>query len=150
FWAVALTELMLGLGIALFFMPILTILLSDLDGPEIAEGSGSATFLRTVGASFAVSIVTFLWTRGGAVSHANLAEHINPFNDEVRRGVAAMGGLLQHYLAEINGVITQQAMQISFNHVFDGLGIGFFGLIAVVWLAKPPFIARRGAGSGGH
>ncbi|MGH8111167.1 MAG: DHA2 family efflux MFS transporter permease subunit [Rhodanobacteraceae bacterium] len=144
FWAVAMTELMLGLGIALFFMPILTILLSDLDGPEIAEGSGSATFLRTVGASFAVSIVTFLWTRGGAVSHANLAEHINPFNDEVRRGVAAMGGLLQHYLAEINDVITQQAMQISFNHVFDGLGIGFFGLIAVVWLAKPPFIMRRG------
>ncbi|HJR14301.1 MAG TPA: DHA2 family efflux MFS transporter permease subunit, partial [Rhodanobacteraceae bacterium] len=76
FWSVALTELILGLGIALFFMPILTILLSDLQGHEIAEGSGSATFLRTVGASFAVSIVTYLWLRGGVLSHANLAEHI--------------------------------------------------------------------------
>jgi DHA2 family multidrug resistance protein len=151
FWAVALTELMLGLGIALFFMPILTILLSDLEGPEIAEGSGSATFLRTVGASFAVSIVTYLWTRGGVVSHANLAEHINPFNAEVRRNVSAMGGELQRYAAEINGVITQQGMQISFNHIFEGLGIGFFLLIAVVWLAKPPFIARaRGAANAGH
>ena len=144
FWAVALTELMLGLGIALFFMPILTILLSDLEGQEIAEGSGSATFLRTVGASFAVSIVTYLWTRGGVVSHANLAEHINPFNDEVRQGVAAMGGQLQHYAVGINGVITQQGMQISFNQIFDGLGVGFLLLIAVVWLAKPPFVARRG------
>ena len=149
FWAVALTELMLGLGIALFFMPVLTILLSELEGHEIAEGSGSATFLRTVGASFAVSIVTYLWTRGGAVSHANLAEHINPFNGEVRRGVAAMGGSLQHYLAELNGVITQQGMQISFNHIFDGLGVGFFLLIAVVWLSKPPFIGRGGPVSGG-
>ncbi|MGH8184447.1 MAG: DHA2 family efflux MFS transporter permease subunit [Rhodanobacteraceae bacterium] len=150
FWAVALTELILGLGIALFFMPILTILLSDLEGPEIAEGSGSATFLRTVGASFAVSIVTFLWTRGGAVSHANLAEHINPFSAEVRRSVDVMGQTLQHYAAGINGVITQQAMQISFNHLLDGLGISFFILIAVVWLAKPPFIARGGGSRGGH
>ncbi|HEX7348021.1 MAG TPA: DHA2 family efflux MFS transporter permease subunit [Rhodanobacteraceae bacterium] len=149
FWAVALTELMLGLGIALFFMPILTILLSDLEGPEIAEGSGSATFLRTVGASFAVSIVTYLWTRGGVVSHANLAEHISAYNLDVREGVAAMGGHLQHYVAGVNGVITQQAMQISFNHIFDGLGVGFFLLIAVVWLAKPPFIARA-RGGGGH
>jgi DHA2 family multidrug resistance protein len=150
FWSVALTELMLGLGIALFFMPILTILLSDLEGQEIAEGSGSATFLRTVGASFAVSIVTYLWTRGGVVSHANLAAHINAFNAEVRQNVTAMGGQLQHYAAGINGVITQQGMQISFNQIMDGLAIGFFLLIAVVWLAKPPFVSRGGGATGGH
>lgn len=151
FWDVALTELMLGLGIALFFMPVLMILLSDLEGPEVAEGSGSATFLRTVGASFAVSIVTYLWARGGVVSHANLAQHINPFNDEVRRGVVAMGGSLQHYAVEVNGVITQQGMQISINHIFDGLGFGFFLLIAVVWLSKPPFVAKgRPPTGGGH
>ena len=150
FWSVALTELMLGLGIALFFMPIITILLSDLEGQEISEGSGSATFLRTVGASFAVSVVTYLWTRGGVVSHANLAEHINPFNPQVRENVAAMGGSLQHYAMGINRIITQQGMQISVNQLFDGLGICFFLLIAVVWLAKPPFVARGGGASGGH
>jgi DHA2 family multidrug resistance protein len=150
FWSVALTELMLGLGIALFFMPILTILLSDLEGQEIAEGSGSATFLRTVGASFAVSIVTYLWTRGGVVSHATLAQHINSFSAEVRQNVAATGGQLQHYAVGINRVITQQGMQISFNQIMDGLAIGFFLLIAVVWLAKPPFITRGGGSAGGH
>ncbi|MGH8118152.1 MAG: DHA2 family efflux MFS transporter permease subunit [Rhodanobacteraceae bacterium] len=147
FASVAITELVLGLGLAFFFMPVTTILLSDLDGTEIAEGSGSSTFLRTVGASFAVSIVTYLWARGGDVSHANLADHINPFRPEVRQAIAAMGGHLQQYAVGINRVITQQATQVSFNHLFDGLGIGFFILIAVVWLAKPPFIAR-GGGSG--
>jgi DHA2 family multidrug resistance protein len=151
FASVALTELIMGLGIALFFMPILTILLSDLEGPEIAEGSGSATFLRTVGASFAVSIVTYLWSRGAGVSHANLAEHINPFNDAVRHGVATMGGDLQRYAEGVNRVITQQATQISFNHLLDGIGVGFFILIAVVWLAKPPFVQRGGGPpSAGH
>src|SRR5574337_1377226 len=151
FASVALTELMMGLGITLFFMPILTILLSDLDGPEIAEGSGSATFLRTVGASFSVSIVTYLWARGSVVSHANLVEHINPFNSAVRSGVAAMDGELPRYAAQINQVITRQATQISFNHLFDGLGVGFFILIAVVWLAKPPFTKHGGPhGQGGE
>jgi DHA2 family multidrug resistance protein len=151
FASVALTELIMGLGIALFFMPILTILLSDLEGQEIAEGSGSATFLRTVGASFAVSIVTYLWSRGSVVSHANLAEHINPFNSAVRHSVAVAGGELQRYAEGINRVITQQATQISFNHLFDGIGVGFFILIAVVWLAKPPFVKRGGGPSAsGH
>jgi DHA2 family multidrug resistance protein len=103
-----------------------------------------ATFLRAVGGSFAASITTYAWTRGGVVSHANLAEHINPFNDEVRQGVAAMGGQLQHYAVGLNGVITRRGVQISFNQIFDGLGVGFLLLIAVVWLAKPPFVARRG------
>ena len=150
FASVALTELTMGLGIALFFMPTLTILLSDLDGSEIAEGSGSATFMRTVGASFSVSIVTYLWLRGSVVSHANLAEHINPFNSAVRSGVTAMGGDLPRYAAAINEVITQQAAQISFNHLFDDLGVGFLILITVVWLAKPPFINKGGSGETGE
>ncbi|HJU27158.1 MAG TPA: MFS transporter, partial [Rhodanobacteraceae bacterium] len=102
-------------------------------------------------ASFAVSIVTYLWSRGSVLSHANLAEHINPFNSTVRQGVAAMGGELQRYAEGVNRVITQQATQISFNHLFDGIGVGFFVLIAVVWLARPPFVARRGGPpAGGH
>ncbi|CAM5786234.1 DHA2 family efflux MFS transporter permease subunit [Castellaniella caeni] len=137
---IALTEFIMGLGVALFFMPILTILLSDLEGLEIAEGSGSATFLRTVGASFAVSITTYLWTRGAAASHAHLVEFITLANPEVRQGIEQAGGSLQHYGAGMNEAITQQAMQVSFNNIFDGLGFAFLALIAVVWLARPPFV----------
>src|SRR3546814_8713184 len=105
---------MMGLGIAFFFMPLLTMLLSDRDGPEVAEGSGSATFLRTVGASFAVSITTYLWTRGAAASHAHLTEFISLSNPGVR-GAVASAGSLRDYAAGINQVINQQALQISFN-----------------------------------
>jgi DHA2 family multidrug resistance protein len=52
----------------------------------------------------------------------------------------------------INGMITQQSYQISFNEVFHALGWVFIGLIFVMWLAKPPFIAKAKAGPavGGH
>ena len=151
FYHVAMVQLIQGLGVALFFMPVLTILLSDLQQHEIAAGSGLATFLRTLGGSFAASITTFLWTRGGVVNHANLVDRVSVYSSEVRNAVAASGGHLQQYAAGINRVITQQATQISFNRLFDGLGFIFIALVAVVWLAKPPFIARRGpAAGGGH
>ena len=152
FYHVALAQLLQGLGVALFFMPILTILLSDLEGHEIAEGSGVATFLRAVGGSFAASITTYVWTRGGVLNHANLTEHINAYDTQVRQSIGAMGGHLQAYAAQMNGVISQQAMQISFNQLFDVLGFIFLGLVAVVWLAKPPFIKKAGpaATGGGH
>ena len=58
FQHVALVQLFMGAGVALFFMPTLSILLSDLPPQQIADGSGLATFLRTLGGSFAASLTS--------------------------------------------------------------------------------------------
>jgi DHA2 family multidrug resistance protein len=48
-------------------------------------------------------------------------------------------------------MITQQAFQISFNEILHALGWIFLSLIVVIWLAKPPFVAKGGpAAGGGH
>ncbi len=146
FYHVAIAQFIQGLGVALFFMPILTILLSDLSGREVAEGSGLATFLRSLGGSFAASITTYLWDRGGVIHHADLAAHISIYEPGTRQAIQSMAqGDTLHFAAEINRVITQQATQISFNTLFNGLGVIFIGLVAVVWLAKPPFINKARA-----
>lgn len=149
FGHVAMTKMFQGLGVAFFFLPILTILLSDLDGQEVSDGSGLATFLRTLGGSFGVSIVTYLWQRGSAAEHANLTDRISAYSDQVREGIAQAGGHVQQYLAHLNREITLQAVQISFNHLFVVIGFTFFVLIGVIWLTRPPFIGRSPA-AGGH
>jgi DHA2 family multidrug resistance protein len=51
----------------------------------------------------------------------------------------------------INGMITQQSFQISFNEVFYVLGWIFIVLMGVIWMAKPPFVSKGGpATAGGH
>jgi DHA2 family multidrug resistance protein len=176
FTHVALVQLIQGLGVALFFMPVLSILLSDLQQNEIAAGSGLATFLRTLGGSFAASITTFLWEHRAVVHHAQLAERINPYNPVAAGAIEQLGGgndqlaesitpynpIAQASLQQlghgdtqlggsvINGMITQQGYQISFNEVFHMLGWIFLALVAVIWLAKPPFAAKAGPSSGGH
>ncbi|MFP5405662.1 MAG: MFS transporter, partial [Gammaproteobacteria bacterium] len=152
FYHVAITQFIQGLGVALFFMPILTILLSDLSGREVAEGSGLATFLRSLGGSFAASVTTYLWERGGVIHHADLAAHISLYEPGTREAIRNMAqGDTLHFAAEINRAITQQATQISFNTLFDALGVIFMALVAVVWFAKPPFINKaRPPTAGGH
>jgi DHA2 family multidrug resistance protein len=151
FYSVAMVQLLQGLGVALFFMPTLTILLSDLQQDEIAAGSGLSTFLRTLGGSFSASITTLMWTRGAVNHHEQLAEHITPYSPIARDAVQQLGhGDPQLGGSVINGMITQQSFQISFNEVFHALGWIFIGLMLVIWLAKPPFTPKARPAAGGH
>jgi DHA2 family multidrug resistance protein len=149
---VAMVQLWMGLGVALFFMPVLTILLSDLEPHEIASGSGVATFFRTLGGSFAASLTTWAWNQRTVIHHAQLTEHAPATDPAIRRTVEAIGqGDLQRGAMLLDNMIFQQAAQIGFNEIFHLLGILFIAVIAFVWLARPPFGAKAGgAAAGGH
>jgi DHA2 family multidrug resistance protein len=144
FLHIAGVQLFQGLGVALFFMPVTTILLSDLKPNEIASGGGLATFLRTLGASFSASLTTFLWDHRAIVHHAQLTEHITPYDTSPQAALQAVGVTGQASNGLLEQLINQQAYQISFNEVFHMLGWVFFGLIIVVWMARPPFNAKSG------
>jgi DHA2 family multidrug resistance protein len=149
FQSVALVQLFQGLGVALFFMPVTTILLSDLKPNEIASGGGVATFLRTMGASFSASLTSFMWQRRGVLHHAQLTEQITPYNPTVQQALGQTSDT-PTAVAVLNQSITLQGLQISFNEIFHVLGWVFMSLIVVIWMAKPPFAAKAGAGGGGH
>jgi len=152
FHHVALVQLFQGLGVALFFMPVLQILLSDLEPHEIAAGSGLATFVRTLGGSFAASLTTYAWSERGAVHHAHLTERVSALDPTAMQAVAQYGGGdVQRGAAMLERMISNQAAQIGFNEIFHLLGIIFLCVILFVWLAKPPFGAKTGgAAAGGH
>jgi DHA2 family multidrug resistance protein len=152
FQHVAMVQLWMGLGVALFFMPVLTILLSDLEPHEIASGSGVATFFRTLGGSFAASLTTWAWNQRSTIHHAQLTEHIRAADPAIKQTVTALGqGDLQRGAVVLDHMISQQAFQIGFNEIFHLLGVLFIVVIAFVWAARPPFSAKApGAAAGGH
>jgi DHA2 family multidrug resistance protein len=131
-------------------MPVLTIVLSDLAGNEIAAGSGLATFLRTLAGSFATSITTYMWGHRAIIHHSQLTEHFTPYNPSTASLTEQLGhGDMHIAAAQIERLIQQQAYQISFNEIMHALGILFLVLIAVLWLAKPPFQRSYGPKAGG-
>ncbi|HWS78822.1 MAG TPA: DHA2 family efflux MFS transporter permease subunit [Thermomonas sp.] len=150
FERVAWIQLFQGIGVALFFMPVLQILLSDLEPHEISAGSGLMTFVRTLGGSFAASLTTYAWSQRTAVHHAQLTEHISATDPAMIETLTRYGnGDLQRGAVVMERMIGQQAMQIGFNEIFHLLGIIFLCVIAFVWIARPPFAAKLGAPAGG-
>ncbi|ARU88250.1 DHA2 family efflux MFS transporter permease subunit [Pseudomonas sp. M30-35] len=150
FQHIALVQLFMGIGVALFFMPTLSILLSDLPPDQIADGSGLATFLRNLGGSFAASLTTWIWIRRSEVHHANLSEHISVYDPITRQALDQLGGANLQSYAQLEQTLTSQAYMISTVDYFTLMGWIFMGLILLVWLAKPPFAAKAGPAAAGH
>ena len=137
---------------AFFFMPLTTIVLSNLHGNEVAEGSGLATFFRVLGGSFASSLTTWIWQRREVFHHANLTESVTQYNPAAMDYVNKMGGPTQQHLAMIDQVVTQQAYMMSTIDYFWVLGWGFMALIIIIWFTRPPFVksGMPGAPAAGH
>ena len=152
FRTIAEVQLFMGIGVAFFFMPITTIVLSNLHGVEVAEGSGLATFFRVLGGSFASSLTTWIWSRREVYHHANLTESVSAYNPSAMDYLHKMGGATQQHLAVVDKTIEQQAYMMSTIDYFWLLGWGFMALIVVIWFARPPFIraGAPGAPSAGH
>ncbi|MES1159531.1 MAG: DHA2 family efflux MFS transporter permease subunit, partial [Bacteroidota bacterium] len=69
-----------GIGMAILFVPLTTLALQELKGPEIGQGAGLNNMMRQLGGSFGIAILTTLiHTKSGAVRSA-LLENINQYN----------------------------------------------------------------------
>ncbi|GDX06201.1 DHA2 family efflux MFS transporter permease subunit [Buttiauxella selenatireducens] len=152
FRTIAEVQMFMGIGVAFFFMPLTTIVLSNLQGAEVAEGSGLATFFRVLGGSFASSLTTWIWSRREVFHHANLTESVSIYNPSAVDYLDKMGGATQQHLAFVDKTIEQQAYMMSTIDYFWILGWGFMGLIVIIWFARPPFIrsGAPGAPAAGH
>ncbi|SHO58141.1 DHA2 family efflux MFS transporter permease subunit [Vibrio quintilis] len=134
FQSIAWVQLFMGIGISLFFMPITNILLAELSGPEIADAASLSTFIRTIGASFASSLTTWIWTRNASVHHSILAEQISPYNPQAA-SVVQSGSTST--LAYTNQIVTQQSYMLSTIDLFQILMWLFVFLIPFLFITRP-------------
>ena len=133
FATIALIQLFMGIGIALFFMPMTTILMSDLNGPDIADGASLSTFIRTLGASFASSLTTWIWARNSSVHHSVLSEQISPYNPLIAQ---QLENPTTASLVSFNQTVTDQGLMMSTLDLFTMLMIVFFILTPFIFFTK--------------
>lgn len=134
-----------GLGLALFFTPVVTVMISSLPPMQIATALGIGNFFRIIGGSFGTSISVTLWDRREAFHHSRLVENINPYNPNLTESLHRLRslGIEGHNSAEqIDRVITNQAFMLATNDIFWLSGCVFIALILIIWFAKPPFFGK--------
>src|SRR6202012_5336404 len=70
-----------GFGMALLFVPLTTLAMADLKGPEIGQGSGLNNMMRQLGGAFGIAALTTLIHIRQAKHRSDLLGHINVYNN---------------------------------------------------------------------
>jgi DHA2 family multidrug resistance protein len=142
-----------GAGLALFFIPLITIAFSGLTPDRIPAASGLYNFARITAGAFGTSIVTSLWDRRATLHHAQLVERLALYDPSSMQTLSDFRGsglsTLQSY-ETVNRLIDQQAFMLSANDIFYASAVLFVLLIGVVWLARRAQGGNADAAAGAH
>jgi DHA2 family multidrug resistance protein len=144
FWQLAFPRLVQGIGVATFFIPLTSILLSGLPANRLASASGLSNFLRILAGSFGTSLSITLWDRREAFHHSQLTEQItafNPLSNQALEHLHALGFNGAAGFAQLARTITNQTYMLATDDFFWLVGWLFLGLLFLVWFARPPFSA---------
>lgn len=136
-----------GVGMAILFVPLTTLAIQDLKGNEIGQGSGLNNMMRQLGGSFGIAISTTILDHRADFHRKILVEYINPYSQALQQRFAMMVqgfktkgfSLMQSQdmaTKAINGIVTKQAMILSYNDIFWLVGLFMLCCIPLVFLQK--------------
>jgi DHA2 family multidrug resistance protein len=149
YFKLALPRMLMGCGIALFFVPVNQVILSGLPPAKVASASGLANFFRTIAMSVATAVSTTLYTHRSIYHHAVLSEHTHTDARATTEGLAriqALGLKDGSVYAALNQMLNSQAATLAINDVFWCFSLIFLFAMVAIWFAKPPFASSGQAG----
>ncbi len=145
----ALPQLLQGIGIACFFLPLVTINTGGIPPDRMPTASGLQNFGRMMLGSFGVSLSITFWNHRAALHRVQLVEALPDHGTRLNEGLGLLrqGGLSdQLAYGQIMREIDVQAHMLAANDIFLMSAVIFALLMGVIWFTKPPF----GGGTGGH
>ncbi|MBS1669384.1 MAG: DHA2 family efflux MFS transporter permease subunit [Bacteroidetes bacterium] len=136
-----------GVGMSLLFVPLTTLALQDLKGPEIGQGTGLNNMMRQLGGSFGIAIITTLIHINSGENRVKLIENINPYNPAYQQrnqmmvqGFTSKGfnPLTAQQMANhaMEGAVMKQTMLLTYDHLYLLVGVFVLCCIPIVFLQK--------------
>jgi DHA2 family multidrug resistance protein len=128
-----------GAAMAMFFIPLTSIILSGLAPDRIPAAAGLSNFVRIMFGGIGTSITSTLWDSRTALHHAQLAETTtmqNPAFAQAVSGLQAQGLSEPGALAVLERAMSVQASTLAATDIFWISAILFVSLISLVWLTK--------------
>ena len=131
--------LVMGIGMSLFFVAMLTISLNGVPPERVPAASGLINFARITAGSFAASMTTTFWDRREALHQSRLAEGTNVYDPTTTQALAGFHSIGIGQL-EGAGALTQelvrQAYVLASVDYFWLSGWLSVVLIPVIWFAR--------------
>lgn len=137
FWTLAFPQLVQGLGMPFFFIPLTILALGAVPPSETASAAGLMSFLRTLAAAVGTSIGATMWQNNAQVSRSELVGILNN-PEQVVAGAVANGMTAQQGRGMIERMVEQEAFALATNHLFAMAAVVFFASAMIIWLAPRP------------
>lgn len=140
FWHIVSPRLVQGIGMAFFFMPVQSLMLSNITPDHMAAASGLSNFLRTLGAAMGTAISVTAWDHLATDNHARLVENVSSYSSTSKSYLATLqsaGLSAEQAYAAVERVITSQSYMMATNEFFFYCALAFFSLTGLVWFTKP-------------
>ena len=134
-----------GVGMALLFVPLTTMAMADLKGPEVGQGSGLNNMMRQLGGSFGIAALTTLIQLRQGFHRSNLLSNINPYNPAFvqrfnmyvqsfeAKGKSLLDATHMAYSA-IEGTVIKQTLLLTYADAYWVSGIIMLFSIPLVFL----------------
>jgi len=129
-----------GAAMAMFFIPLTSIILSGQPHHKMPAAAGLSNFVRIMCGGIGASTMSTLWENRTTLHHARLTENTGPYSTSFGQAVHTMTGAgmtPQAAWEMIDHAITLQASTMAADDIFWMSAWMFLALIALVWLTKP-------------
>lgn len=134
-----------GAGLGFVFVPLSAITFSSLQAQHRSEGTSLFSLLRNVGSSAGISLAFAYQAQMTQYNHAQLGEHINPFNPALAEYLNAAGGFGSALgLAEITAELQRQAAMLALIADFKIMAWGVLLAVPLLLLFRKPPITDNG------
>jgi DHA2 family multidrug resistance protein len=137
--AIVWTGIVQGMGLGFIFVPLSTLTFSTL-APHLRTAATSLySLMRNIGASIGISLVIWLLGRSTQVLHAELSQHLTPFDAFLRHLPDAWDLATASGRAALDAEVTRQATTIAYLNDFRLMMlVALVVLPFVILLRRPP------------
>ena len=140
-----LPQLIQGIGMPFFFIPLIGLIMEFVTPEETASAAGLINFMRSVSGAFGTALVTTAWSNASISAHVHLSGILVQPEGVLAR-MQALGLSAKQALVTLNNMVTSQGVMVGTDNVFFGVGLVIVVAAASIWLApKPPGPIHLGA-----
>jgi DHA2 family multidrug resistance protein len=136
FWTLAFPQLMQGVGMPFFFIPLTTIALSAVNPEETASAAGVMSFLRTMAGAIGTSVATTMWANSAVVARSEIVDTMN--SEATSNTLQGAGFSLDQVRGIVEQTVQQESLTLAINHMFLLSAAAFVFAAAAVWFAPRP------------
>jgi DHA2 family multidrug resistance protein len=142
-------RVVLGIGLAMTFVPLTTITLATIPKEEMGNATGIYNLMRNIGGSFGIAIASTLLARDSQFFQSELLARINSIGSKYRLNLDQIKSALMargidpftadnQALAMLYNNVRRHAAMLSYNHIFWYVGLAFLSIIPLLLLLKRP------------